>query len=153
MRRLILLVVVASIALVVVIALVTAFSLLAGTVPRSIPPSTQHIPIYPNATQLHQDYTSITNVKRVDFQTSASPQTIQNYYKGILLKQGWTLDSIGRPATPDSLYFSYVVQYQQYDGGFSFHTVSYGYAFDLVIQQLDNGETSVHIKLVVYPPM
>jgi hypothetical protein len=135
MRRPVLLVAVGVIALIAVFALVKAASLLIGLVPPAIPPSTQYIPAYPNATHLDQDYTSITNVKVLDFQTSANPQTIQDYYKGILLKDGWNIDTVSVPATPDSLYFSYT----QHDAGFS---------FALIIQQLDTGETSVHIKLV-----
>ena len=76
-----------------VIALVAVFSLVVGLMPRPLPPSTQYIPAYPNATHLHQDYTSIKNVKVLDFQTSANPQTIQDYYKGILLKKGWKIDT------------------------------------------------------------
>ena len=131
MKRLILLVAVG------VIALVAVFSLVVALMPRSLPPSTQYIPAYPNATHLHQDYTSIANVKVLDFQTSAYPQTIQDYYKGILLKDGWEIDTVPVPATPDSLYFSYL----QHGNGFD---------FDLVIQQLDNRETGVHIKLVAH---
>jgi hypothetical protein len=134
MKRLILLVAVG------VIALVAVFSLVVALRPRSLPPSTQYIPAYPNATHLHQDYTSAINVKALDFQTSANPQTIQDYYKGILLKDGWKIDTLRVPATPDSLSFSYL----QHDDIFS---------FDLVIEQLDNGATGVHIELVVYPPM
>jgi hypothetical protein len=129
MKRLVLLVAVG------VIALVAVFSLVVALMPRSLPPSTQHIPAYPDATHLHQDYTSAINVKALDFQTSANPQTIQDYYKGFLLKDGWNIDTVSVPATPDSLYFSYT----QHDAGFS---------FALIIQQLDTGETSVHIKLV-----
>src|SRR5690349_9921470 len=107
-----------------VIALVAVFSLVLARIPRSLPPSTQFILAYPNATHLNQDYTSIINVKVLDFQTSANPQTIQDYYKGILLKDGWKIDTVPVPATPDSLYFSY-------NGGFG---------FALIIQQLDTGE-------------
>ena len=120
-----------------VFALVAVFSLVVALMPRSLPPSTQYIPAYPNATHLDQDYTSIINVKTLDFQTSANPQTIQDYYKGILLKDGWNIDTVSVPATPDSLYFSYL----QHGDGFS---------LNLIIQQLDNGDTSVHIKLIAH---
>ena len=60
-----------------VIALVAVFSLVLALIPRSLPPSTQYITAYPNATHLHQDYTSAINVKALDFQTSVNPQTIQ----------------------------------------------------------------------------
>ncbi|HST04560.1 MAG TPA: hypothetical protein VLQ48_07480 [Chloroflexia bacterium] len=153
MKRLLLLVPITVILLIAAYLSLVFGGLIFNLAPRSSPPSAHYIPIFPNATQLHQDYTSISNVKSADFQTSASPKTIQNYYKNILLKEGWTIDTVRTPDTPDSLYFSFSTHYQQYDGGITFHTVSFGNAFELVIRRLDNWGTGVHIRLVAYPGM
>jgi len=50
-------------------------------------PSTQNPPIYPNA----QDVSISTNSveKRITFETSAESAKVLDYYKSLLLKEGW----------------------------------------------------------------
>jgi hypothetical protein len=121
-----------------VLLIVSGCSFSGQTRTPSPPLSAQQPPIYPNANNVKVDNTSAINVKRASFQTSDSSSEVQNYYRGVLLNDGWKVDAVSKPATPDSLYLSW--------GGPGLG----GYGMDIVIRSSTNGLLNVEITLVAH---
>ena len=80
-----------------------AFMLLSGAscYPSGTPPpSTKSIPVYPGANTVISDTTEIGQsqpAKTINFQTRDKREAVIRYYKDVLLKDGWKLNTVYTP--------------------------------------------------------
>jgi hypothetical protein len=105
------------------------------------PPSAINAPIYPGATHVTSDTTSIVNVKSYEFQTHDKPADVLNYYKCVLIDDGWEERNM------QSGWESHAASYMLHDpDGPGFYSLE----LDAPIRSTDN-ITHVTIRLVGEP--
>src|SRR4051794_34140739 len=79
-----------------------------GPSPKAaVPPSITNPPIYPGAQNIKRERPLNEFGPRITFETTDTLSTVNDYYRNLLLKEGWTPSSV---QAPNNLYFS------QYDG-------------------------------------
>src|SRR5690349_6178944 len=62
------------------------------------PPSAKHIPAYPNAVSIKEE--AVGNVHRTVFTTADGGTNVLDYYKSILVPEGWAMYPIPSQSTP-----------------------------------------------------
>lgn len=105
------------------------------------PPSALNAPIYPGATHIISDTASTVNVKYYEFQTYNKPNAILQYYKDVLIKDGWEERDMPSGWAAHAASFRW-----RHPNG----TVFYSLLLDAPIRSTDN-ITHVTIKLEVEP--
>jgi hypothetical protein len=62
------------------------------------PPSAKHIPVYPNAASIREE--AVGNVHRTVFTTADGGTNVLDYYKSILVPEGWAMYPVPSQSTP-----------------------------------------------------
>ena len=100
-------------------------------------PDTQNVPLYPGAQQvMHRDRDLFERVTL--FQTDDPPDSVIAWYKDVLVEAGWTL----RMEYPDAL-----------DFGYSGSSREAAYNLAVVVASVQDGRTSVEVRLRKEPPL